>query len=180
MENGLLKSGRDTEKIVSEYLKVDTGISNYRILNTKDESGKFLLKEVGARVKNEDFSTAISMSDSIEFYFDFENLSDAIHHITIKIKGENGEYCLSTSTFHQTNLHWKGNNIITMQFPEYLFNQGAFFVDVLVVKNEREVIISETDAFSFNVLPTPRPIGSWMGKSEGYFKGRFSCKNINL
>lgn len=180
LENGLLKSEGETERIVSEYLLGDNEIKNFKKLNLQSKDEQFELKEVGVRVKDEDFSLPINMSNIIEFYFDFENKTDSLHHITIKLKGEDGEYCMTTSTSHETNLNWKGRNVITMQFPEYFFNEGDFFVDVLVVRNKKEVIISETDAFSFNVNPAQKELGSWMGKELGYFRGRFNCKNIQL
>ncbi len=181
LENGLLKSEGDTERIVLEYLKGNTGITNYRIINTKDESGRFLLKEVGVKAKGKDYTDAIIESDTIEIFISYQNNIYDSKNIafTLAFKGEEGDYIIATSSSHVKNIIQIGEGSVVMKIPPYFFQYNrTFFFDVLLVINSKDVPIWEYDAVNFHINPEPKPMGSWMGKSRAQIKGVFDWVSI--
>ena len=74
------------------------------------------------------------------------------------------------------NLVKKGRHEVKMFVPKFFFNDGTFFVDLLVVKDSKIVIIQENDVLSFLVNPEQKPLGSWMGRELGYVRGQFNWK----
>lgn len=117
-----------------------------------------------------DYDDFIQQKDEIGVDFDFENFSNRAINFTVKIKGEDGQYFFSSSSSAAEVIVPKGSFTLTMKIPSNFFNEGVFFVDTLVVENKQSSIIQLKDVCSFNVNPDPKPLGAWMGKSEGYVK----------
>jgi lipopolysaccharide transport system ATP-binding protein len=177
LQNGEIILESVAENVVAKYLVNDKNFSNWKFFSLEADS--FNLKEVGIRRKGGDYKDSIDRSDEVVVDFKFDNSTNDNYHFTLKIKGEDGQYCMTTSTSHKPTLIKIGSSHIQLIFPSYLFNEGQFYVDLLLVKNGRDVIFWENDALSFIVQPDEKPIGSWMGREFGYFRGRFECQLIS-
>jgi hypothetical protein len=167
-----------TDLIIGKHLIGNSEISNFKQVNLGDE--RFKLIEVGVRAQNKDYLEPISRNESIQLTFKFQKNCSDDYHITLKFKGEDGQYCITTSSGQNYHLFPDGTDEISMELPEFFLNEMAYYVDVLVVRNKREAFIFENDLLSFNVNPEPKPLGSWMGKELGYIRGQFHWKNTSL
>ena len=139
-------------------------------------SNGFTLNSIGIRSKGKDFSEPILTNDEIEVYFNYSNNSPKNIHVTVKVKSENGEIFLTTSSNHQEQLIKQGDHELSMYFPSHFFNDGSYYMDVLIVEDKKHTTIRETDVLSWLVNPEPKEIGSWMGKEKGFIKGVFEWK----
>ena len=93
-------------------------------------------------------------------------------------KNEDGQYILNTTSQDQQDLIVGGKNKATMEIPPKFFNDGVYYVDLLVVENRTSPIIVETDVISFAINPEVVPLGFWMGPEPGFIRMPFEWKNI--
>ena len=174
IENGILKLAGNTEKVLSHYLIGDSEIQNFKQVGIKAEN--FEILSIGVRGKNKEFYDPINRDETIELVIEYKNEQTSNLSFTVKLKGEDGQYFMVTGS--KENFVQVGYNYSIMEFPSYLLNDGAYYVDLLVVKDARAAIVMENDIVSFMANPEPRPIGGWMGKEVGYIRGEFEWKNI--
>jgi lipopolysaccharide transport system ATP-binding protein len=62
-----------------------------------------------------------------------------------------------------------GINRALLKVPENLFNSGTIEVNLLLVKNRREVVVSIDSILSFTIVDGQKEEGQWLGKAKGYF-----------
>lgn len=172
IDKGQLKEEGDVNRVISNYMIGDATLINYKKIEIS--AFDFILHSVGVKSKNKTYNDPISMEDEIEFHFNYTNSSLKNIHITLKIKGEDGQYVMTTSSNHEENIITQGLNEVTMTLPKFLLNDMSFYVDIFVVVDKRHAIIMEKDVFSFIVNPEKRELGSWSGKELGYFRGQFN------
>lgn len=180
IDNGEIREIGETDKIISKYLLGDTSLINYT--NTEYKNKGFIIHEMGVRALNKHFEDPISREDEIEFYFKYTNNNPNKLHFTIKLKADDGQYVMTTSTGHYPNLINEGSNTTSMIIPKMLLNDRTFYLDLFVIENKKDKLLLEKDVLSFNVMPENRPIGSWMGRELGYIRGQFdwSTKGLDL
>ena len=174
IDKGILKINGDTEKVLSHYLIGDGEIQNFKHVNIK--FGDFEILSVGVRSKSKNFYAPINRDEAIEFVIEYKNEIASNLGFTLKFKGEDGQYFMVTGS--KQNFVELGHNFAVMEFPANLLNDGAYYVDLLVVKDARVVILMENDIISFMATPEPRSLGGWMGKEVGYVRGEFEWKNL--
>jgi lipopolysaccharide transport system ATP-binding protein len=171
LENGTLTYDDSTDLVISKYLGASNDILNYRKNVNKIEG--FEIISFGVRSINKDFADPIIRTDEIVIEMECENNTtfDEIH-LTLKLKGEDGNYFLTTTSVDQVDFV-KGKQKIKMIIPNGFFNDGGYFVDILIVANRKSVFFMENDAISFLVNPEPKAIGEFMGRELGYVRSNF-------
>jgi lipopolysaccharide transport system ATP-binding protein len=176
LEKGEVVYMGETDQAVSKYLGSANGILNFK--NQVAENDGFNLKTVEVSSRNKNFSEPIIRTDEILLKFTYDNQSnyDEIH-LTIKMKGEDGNYFLTTSNGDSLKIE-KGCHSISMVLPEGYLNEGMFFMDILVVANQKTPFIFEIDVLSFLVNPEPKPIGVYMGKEQGYIRPNLNWEKL--
>jgi lipopolysaccharide transport system ATP-binding protein len=174
IDKGILKINGDTEKVLSHYLIGDSEIQNFKNINIK--SGDFEILSVGVRSKSKNFYAPINRDEAIEFVIEYKNKIASNLGFTLKLKGEDGQCFMVTGS--KQNFVELGHNFAVMEFPANLLNDGAYYVDLLVVKDARAAILIESDIVSFMANPESRSLGGWMGKEVGYIRGNFKWQNL--
>jgi lipopolysaccharide transport system ATP-binding protein len=176
LETGEIKYYGETTQAVSHYLGSSNGILNYKKQVASTDGFELKIAEITAR--NKDFSEPIIRTDEILLKLSYDNKSnyDEIH-FTIKMKGDDGTYFLTTSNPLDFNIN-KGNNSVAMVIPSGYLNEGHYFIDLLAVANQKAAFIYETDVLSFLVNPEPKPLGVYMGKEQGYVRTNFQWEKL--
>jgi lipopolysaccharide transport system ATP-binding protein len=178
LENGKLKKEGDINSVLRSYLGGDELISNHCVINSYKNN--FQLIEVLVRADKKDVDDPIVRDDNILLEISYNNTSDSIIHFTIKFKNEDGQYIITSTSQDIEHLVSKGINKAVMTIPSKFFNDGIFYLDLLVVENRTNPIIVESDLISFTVNPEVVPLGFWMGPESGYIRMPFDWQNIQL
>jgi lipopolysaccharide transport system ATP-binding protein len=176
LEKGEIVFTGETDRAVSRYLGSSNGILNFKKDVAVNDGFDLKIVEISSRNKN--YSEPIIRTDEILLKFTYDNKSnyDEIH-LTIKMKGEDGNYFLTTSSSDTLKIE-KGCHTVAMVLPAGYLNEGMYFVDVLVVANQRTAFIFEIDVLSFLVNPEPKPIGVYMGKEQGYIRSNLNWEKL--
>ncbi len=174
LENGEIAHEGNTDEVINKYLVGSSNIENYKKLNL--ESSGFTLHELGVRSSLKNCEDPILANEVIQVFFKYTNTNKNLLHVNLKFKGEDGEVFMSTSSGHDESLIKLGENELIVSFPANFFNDGNFYMDLLVVEKRKIKIIEEFDILSFLINPEPKELGSWMGKEKGYIKGVFDWK----
>ena len=152
---------------------------NYRLLNER-RLGMTMIS-VGVRNIDSEFSDLINRDRPIEFVFQYENKAEysGVIFFNIKIKDQEGNYFLVTTSFVDGFEVKKGQNTAKMIVENNFFNEGNYIVDIMVMgKNNLEytVFFHDADCLFVKILPEQREIGGWMGKEVGYVQPLFQWK----
>ena len=142
------------------------------------KSEDFEIISIGVRGKCKEFNDPINRDEAIELVLEYKNNHVSNLSFTVKLKGEDGQYFMVTGS--KENFIEVGHNFAIMEFPANLLNEGAYYIDLLVVKDARAAILMENDIVSFLANPEPRSLGGWMGKEVGYIRGEFEWRNISV
>jgi lipopolysaccharide transport system ATP-binding protein len=178
LDKGQIEMEGDTDTIISKYLIGSNEVYNFKLNPVKSES--FDILEIGVKSANKDFTEPILRDEEIALVIKYDNRTNNKLSFTLKIKGEDGQYCMTTSSGHVSDLVKQGIGEAQLIFPKKLFNDGTFYIDLLVVEAAKRAIIWENDIVSFLVNPENKPLGSWMGKELGYFRGNFPWINSSI
>lgn len=172
-EQGKITQDGSPDAIISAYLKGANEISNYKD-NLGIKTSDFNLHTFGVKSANKSPTEPILRDDEIEVVIGFNSNLPGRIHFTLKFKADDGQYFITTSSSHFPEMVKSGEQEVKMVIPKKFFNDGTFYVDVLVVRDKKNVIITENDLISFLVNPEQKPLGSWMGKELGYVRGLFN------
>lgn len=178
LESGISKNMGSPDELITQYLMGDSHIFNFKDTHLGNED--FQVLNLGVKSAQKDFSEPILRDEKVHLIIHYKNNSNSAFHFTIKLKGEDGQHVMTTASSHFQDLIVSGQNKAILEFPKNIFNEGMFYVDLFVVENGRNVIILEEDILSFLVNPEIKPIGSWMGKEVGFFRGEFNWLNQQL
>jgi hypothetical protein len=101
--------------------------------------------------------------------FELEESSDR-YDFTLQFKGPEGEILFATNTGLMDDSERKlGLNHVNVVVPGNLLNSGTVEVNLLIVKNLREVLFSVDSILSFVIVDGQKAEGQWLGKAKGYF-----------
>jgi lipopolysaccharide transport system ATP-binding protein len=171
LEKGKLTFLGETDNTISRYLGSSSGILNYK----KDiaNSNGFYLIDAEVKARNKESSEPIIRTDEILLILNYNNYCEFNHvQFTIKLKGEDGTYFLTTSNSDDYLIE-KGSNSLSMIIPSGYLNEGTFFIDIFVIADRKQGFIFEKDVLCFLVTPEPKPIGFYMGKELGFVRTNF-------
>jgi lipopolysaccharide transport system ATP-binding protein len=171
IRNGMITSNGSVDRIISDYLIDGSELGNYKELNYL--VANFNLISIGVRNVGKSYDDPIVTNEKIEIDFIFKNNSKQRIHFTIKMKGEDGQYCMTTSSPTDEIFITKNTTRASMIFPEYLLNEGNFYLDILVVQDLNHPFIWEKDLICFQVNPEEKKIGNSFSREQGYFIGKF-------
>ena len=179
LENGQVKMTGNIEKVVSHYFGGDNNVNNYKEFAANAlRHHDFIIRSFGVKAQNKDYRQPILRNDVVEFELKYlnNNNPDIRYDVTLKFKGGDGEYVMVTSTGDYNTLIKQGEHTLQMLIPGKFFNEGTFYLDLLLIENKHEAPIMETDIISFSINPENRPVGAWMGKEVGYLQPSFEWK----
>jgi lipopolysaccharide transport system ATP-binding protein len=174
LENGKITTSGSTDKIVKSYFGGDRDSFNYRVLNYQKNS--FLLNSVGVRNSDKGFDDEIIRDKeiTIEFNFSLTEFIDGLY-FNVKIKDEEGKYIITTVSDNNFQIETSTKKM-SMKIPSGFFNEGSYNVELMVIQKKEsgyEVFFHDSDLLSFDILPEERPLGTWMGKEQGYIRHNF-------
>lgn len=168
--NGLTNFGIET------YLNGDR---KSETIVTNTQLGAIYLNELSVRKISGDPTEPISMSDSFDIHLDFNNPYKDVTNINFRVKDERGNYLfVVTSTDFGIEISPNNNNIIKCRFPSNFFNEGVLFIDIMIVKNFKEVYAVENDIIKITIQSEGAGVGKWMGKTLGALKPKLEWIKI--
>lgn len=178
LENGSLVLESKIEDVISNYInpKTNRNETNYKI---EVEEGILEINNVslGGLISGNSFKYQEEIIINIEIK---SKLEVEYLDITLQIKASDGKILFPTSTVTQYESVLKsGINKLKCIIPGMFFNEGEYFVNLIVVTDRIKAIKKIEDIISFQVLPEQKPIGSFLSKAEGYLKPIFTWKNQN-
>ena len=184
LENGLIKETGNIDSIVSKYLKGDSNIENHKKWDKAViAKNGFELLEIGVRKKDSDYTDIMRIDDEIEIYVRYKLDRDFSQlHLTFHFKNEQGEKIFSSSGGNRCyNLnHPKGEFVQTCNIPADFFNWGSYALDLFVVENKSQGIITESDIISYTISNKEMSMGSWMGREPGDIRPVFDYHEIKI
>lgn len=185
LENGAIVFRGDTNEAVDFYLrKMSGGESKNRRIFTEDEfssNSDFKLKELEVFQKGKKSNEPIERIYPIVFKLRLEKLKTAQLNVTLRFKDDDGNYLFVNSSAADIELtDFIGGSYIQMEIPGSFFNEGTFFVDLMIICNRKQRFL-EDDILDFTVMQEDKKLGGWMGKNKGPLKPAFpwTLENIN-
>ena len=176
LENGKTKLVSNTENVVKNYLGSDKDYLNYKKTNTLFDG--FELIDLAVANYGKHINESIYRDKEICFTFNYNNFQNVEGlYFNIKIKDEEGRYIITTVSNDTKSIVDKGSGQAVMKIPSGFFNEGQYFVDLMVIqKNELgyKIFFSEEDILCIHVLPEKRELGTWMGKELGFIRHTFN------
>ncbi len=177
LEHGKVVFEGDVNRSIDYYLKLDISntLKNHKVfLNDEFSSKELVIQSFGVKSKNKSFNDPLHMNNQIEFEVSYNKLNkDSKIDTTIQIKDSKGNFILTTGSGIVKNLD-NSKKIGEMKsrvcFDSDFFNSGDFYVNLLFVKNRKEVVLRLDDIISFVVLDREKDLGTWMGKSSAPLK----------
>jgi lipopolysaccharide transport system ATP-binding protein len=180
-EKGLLLSeGRvqifnSSDEVVKNYLLGDSGNSNFRVFNYKNP--ELILQSITIKNKHRSINDSIFRDEAIQFSFVCDNIIGLENtYFNLKIKDELGNYIITTTSDYNQLIVKKGISTYHMEIPEGFFNEGLFYLDIMIIQKHNEgykYLFNEKDVLSLNILPEKRELGFSMGKELGSIRYNF-------
>jgi lipopolysaccharide transport system ATP-binding protein len=173
LEEGKLVFEGSPDEAVARYLGGAVGQRTSHVWNEQTAPGNESVKLFSVSVVNLNKSgnTPVSMEDDFAVrlkYTLFE--SSERYDFTLQFKGPEGEILFATGTgILQAKSNEPGTYSAELLVPGNLFNSGTVEVNLLVVKNRRELIYTVDSLLSFTIIEKAKQEGQWMGKAKGYF-----------
>lgn len=175
LEQGSIAFAGITNDALRMYLGGDSLHLHYREINA--EKNGFTWLNAGIKNTGGIFDDPIKRDAPIELHFSYINLTnEPLLYFNIKIKDEDGNYILVTTSFEASVVLKAGEGKATMIIPACFFNEGNYIFDVMVIGKTNTGYIRlfiETDLLNINIIPEDRGIGNWMGKEPGYIRHIF-------
>lgn len=173
LEEGKLVFEGSPDEAVSRYLGGAVGQRVSHVWEEKAAPGNEVIKlnSINLVNRNKSENSPISMEDDFAVQLNYNLIESADRYdFTLQFKGPEGEILFATGT---GILPEKSNDagVYSAQLlvPGNLFNSGTVEVNLLIVKNRRELIQSIDSLLSFTIIEKAKQEGQWMGKAKGYF-----------
>ncbi len=175
LENGTSIFEGDTEDAIRYYLNYNIGGygKQQRIFKEVDfvNNPVISIKEVSISGKNKKSEDPISRDDKILLKIKFikKNLQSIV--VIFRFKDEEGNYLF----VNHSSINFKdvmGIMECSMEVPNNFFNEGNFYIDLLISSNKK-IIVIENDVLNFTVQQESKNFGDWMGKTKGPLKPEF-------
>lgn len=177
LKNGQIEYEGEINDVVKTYMGNNSEQTNFRRLN-RSSSG-FTLNTCGIRNSSGEFDDHIFRDKQIQLEFEYINNtgSKGLVYFNVKFKDEDGRFLITTTSETDPDFVDNGSGKASMEIPAGFFNEGSFSIDVRVIEKSDKgytCFIYETDILMFQILPETRPIGSWLGKEDGYIRHSFN------
>ncbi len=184
LKNGMLVDHGDVDTLVTHYLRGDNDIDNYKIAKDVPIISKdgFELLEVGVRKQGGEYTDVMRVDQELEIVLRYRLTQPYEQfHITWHLKNEQGNKVCSFSGARQVGMEHKvGEYEQVCHIPANYFNWGTYSLDLLMVRNRKEVFVEENDIVNFTLANRILEIGAWMGKEPGDITPRFVFEETKL
>jgi lipopolysaccharide transport system ATP-binding protein len=172
LENGQLVFEGETDLAVKKYLSIGANEenTNFKQFTPSPATSSPLVDiiSIGVKAKGKKFSDPIAMDDEVIFEITFnKKTTNARIDTTFLIKDNQGNYLIETGSGRvlESNKHKTGISTNVLSIPKNFFNQGQFFVNLLMVENRKRVTLAYNDILMFEILPKQFEIGTHMGQT---------------
>ncbi len=173
LQNGMLVEDGDVDSVVTQYLRGDSAIDNYKSWDqpvyAKDG---FELLEIGVRRKGGDYSESIRMDQDAEVVIKYRLTRPFDNFwITMHLKNDQGVKLFSFSGGGRCydKHHEPGEYVQTCHIPANFFNWGNFAIDFMAFQQAGNIqaLVRESDIVSFTIANRQVQMGGFMGKEPG-------------
>jgi lipopolysaccharide transport system ATP-binding protein len=175
LENGNLSYDSDVDRVVSSYLKAGSQITNHKFFSNQLTNRDVEIHEIKINATGKQPAEPIIEGEEIELLtrLTIHNFTASNYHITYQLYNEIGEIIFSFSHIRDGVKLENGLNELICKFPEKFFNTGSFYINIILMKNEKDVIFYEKDIISFTIVDSQKQLGAWLGKTVGSLKPSF-------
>lgn len=182
LANGKLVYSGGTEDSIQFYLQNNNSYGSNALRfydDTYFTDCSFKLLKTAIYAEGKEIGEPIDRNDTIIFSTTLSKVDNTSLILVYRFKDDQGEYVfISGSHLSDFSLNFEGEREISMTIPKHFFNEGAFYVDVMI-STGRKVLFIEKDALCLLIVQEERPLGFWMGKTPGPLKPKFHWEFIN-
>jgi len=181
LENGKLKYLGTTDEVILQYQgKTANQESLHRIATNCFHSEDFEVSTIQVSPSENKSGNVISMNDKVYISVDYKSrsLKDVRYDVTLGFRNGSGELFMACTTLEEEHspLTSTGNRV-TLEIPDNFLNEENFSVDFLLMKNRKELLLSEANLLQFSVITGHRKLGGWIGKIPVPVKPKFLWTN---
>jgi lipopolysaccharide transport system ATP-binding protein len=180
LKNGILNIDSSVDTVVQNYLKNGNLDINHKLFQPPITIEDTLsIHELKINTVGKSTEDPIVEGDEIEFLTKLNvcNNPDS-YHITYHLLNELGETMFSFSHIVEGVSLRKGLNNLICHFPGKFFNVGTYFLNLLIVKDKKNVVYAENDIIAFTIINKQQELGTWLGREPGYLKPSFIWSNF--
>lgn len=188
LKNGTIYNMGEIDPIVTQYLRGDHIIDNYKSWDIPElRTDSLEIYEIGVRKKGGNYTDAISMTDAIDIVIKYKLKTKLDKFwITLHMKNEQGEriFSLTGGGICLDFFHDVGEYEQTCHIPASFLNWGAFSIDLMAFNRPKDGniqdLIMEQDIVSFTVASKSKEIGGYMGREPGDITPNFIFEELKL
>lgn len=175
LENGLVSVKGITDDVIKSYMGADKLESNYRLINQEFEC--FHIKAISIYNPDLGIDSPMFRDKAIWITITYDNKANLNQlYFNIKLKDNQGNYFLVTTSSLLENIIHHGPGSATMKIPDGFFNDGVYAIELMVIQHENsqyKTVFHDADLLHFQIMPEKRELGAWMGKEAGYIRHTF-------
>lgn len=169
LDRGKVAAHGETDAVVKQYLQSASSLAAEQTWD--DDAGapgndQVRLRHVSVRAAD-DGDSVISVRTPIVLKFEYDLLrGDAVVSLSILLHDEGGVLVFNSGNLCEAPLP-AGRFCNTCTIPGDLLNDGRYFLSVLVIRNDAEVILQADRVIAFDVADSTHRRGAWYGKWPG-------------
>ena len=173
LNNGGISFMGSTDESINMYLKDGRadGSHEFKILEGQRDSSTYdvNLISIGIKAHGKEYGDAMRMDEDLELTLIYtKNNAESRLDSTIQVKDSNGSILFVSSSaigVERSNQPHTGLTEHKLLIPKNFLNAHTFYLNLLIVKNKKEVVLRINDIMSFNIIDKQKELGAWMGKS---------------
>jgi lipopolysaccharide transport system ATP-binding protein len=168
LDGGGVAAQGETHAVVRQYLQRAAALSAHRIWDDDDPAAgnhQVRLRRVDVRSAEAD-DGVLSVRTPVTMDFELELLREAAVSLSILLYDEAGILVFNAGNICKAPLA-VGRYCHRCTIPGDLLNDGRYFVSVLAVKNDADIILRCDQAVAFDVADSADMRGAWYGKWPG-------------
>ncbi|MCW3082647.1 MAG: transporter ATP-binding protein [Bacteroidetes bacterium] len=181
LSNGSISFSGGVDESVNAYLKDgnDEGMTEYKVLSDDRSavSAEVEVVSVGIKAHGKEYGDSMRMDEELELTVTYNKKKKGFRlDSTIQVKDNSGNYlfvCTTASADAETNENAEGLMENKLLLPKNFFNADTFYINLLMVIDERAVAVKLNDVLSFTIMNKQLKIGAWMGKGVAPLKPDF-------
>jgi len=179
LKHGELAATGRADDVVSLYLGMDDKSAGLSAFFQPIQADDVMICKIGFHPPSSEIGEPITEGEGAEMSVEYniENDNANRYHFTFHLYNEAGEVLFGFSPSRENVALKNGKNVLTCHFPKYFFNVGTYYVTMLIVKDQKNVIKSERDAAVLRVVQKARNIGEWYGREPGYLVPSFTWQH---
>lgn len=180
LEHGKVAFEGGTDNAVNFYLQssgsaLGLGIKKYSPEHFADQQ-LVTVAYIQVNGKGQAPDEPIEQTTAVQFTVGIHKLTPEAVNIVLRFKDQQGNFIfVSHNTVSLADL--TGKHDLQMTIPEHFFNEGVFYLDLLVSHNKKVLFLDE-DALDFTVIQEAKSLGQWMGTTKGPLKPKFNWTSV--